>query len=123
MAMDKILETLPFETDLRTAQDIADSMLDRIGFGAKPIQQGNLTINQQNNMVALPNATRNEIAEARALLAQRASSLGVGVVINGESLPIALPRESLSSVGEDLSESDLPSSEGSYTERKVGAQV
>ena len=121
MALDKVIENLHMEPDLRTVADVAEGMLDRLGFGAKPLTGGNLTINQQNNLVALPNTTRDEIAEARALM--HARSLGVGVTINGESVPIALPRESMSDLGKAVPVSNLPFAQRSYTEGEVGDQV
>jgi hypothetical protein len=122
-ALDKVMDNLPLETDLRTTQSIAEGMLDRLGFGAKPIAAGgNLTINQQNNVVNLPNTTRDEIANARKMLEQ-SRSLGLGVTVNGESLPIALPRASMPDVGETMRESGISFSEGENTARENGGQV
>lgn len=124
MAMDKIIENLPNEPDLRTVSSVAEGMLDRLGFSSKPITPGgNLTINQQNNFVSLPNTTRDEIAEARKMLEARAQPLGVGVTVNGESLPISLPRESVAVESEALPESHLPFAPWKDEAGKAGTEV
>ncbi len=35
IAMDRLLETLPFETEVSTISDVGESMLDRLGFSPK----------------------------------------------------------------------------------------
>lgn len=122
-ALDKITNLLPTETDVRTVASVADSMLDRLGFGSKPVGgNGNLTINQQNNTLNMitPNANAAEIAAARELLAAKKTALGV---IDGVTIPLALPREGFAEVGETVGASDLSSSEGTHAERESGAAV
>lgn len=113
MALDKTLQLLPQEVDVRTAQDIAEGMLDRLGFGAKPIGGTggvNLTVNQQNNMI-VPNTNAAEIAAARELLAAR-SATALGVQVDGVSIPLALPRASSSQMGEAILEGSVSPSGG-----------
>ncbi len=118
-ALDKVAQDLAI-ADVRTAAAVADSMLDRLGFGAKPIN-GNVTINQQNNLV-VPNASADEIAAARAMItAKKVPALGV--TLNGHGVPIALPREGSSSVGETLSIPHLSATEGEYTEGESRAEI
>jgi hypothetical protein len=98
--MDKMAELVKDTQDLRTVKDVAEGMLDRLGYGAKPVAAPggmNLTINQQNN-VHMTNSNAAEIAAARAILQARTSALGVQV--DGVSVPLALPRTSASPVGE-----------------------
>lgn len=119
-ALDKLNDMLPSIQDPRTINDITENMLDRLGFGAKPIN-GNVTINQQNNMV-VPNTNAAEIAAARKLLeARRVSALGVA--LDGHGVPIALPREGQASVGEALSDSRVLATEGEYTEGEGRDQI
>lgn len=123
IAMDKIVNMLPEETDVRTVAQVADSMLDRLGFSSKPIggAVGNLTINQQNNMI-VPNANAAEIQAARALLeAKRNPALGVPV--NGLPFALALPRESITEVGETVGSRNLPPAGGEDTSRESGPAV
>lgn len=119
MALDKTLQLLPQEVDVRTAQDIAEGMLDRLGFGAKPIAGapgGNVyNFNQQNNMV-VPNTNAAEIAAAREMLASRTSALGVQV--DGVSIPLALPRASITEMGETIVSSDLSPADGENEARE-----
>lgn len=124
LAMDKVIENLPNEPDLRTVQDVAADMLNRLGFGSKPIGSGPGSVNVQNNtFVTLNNTTRDEIAEARKLLEAQARPLGLGVTINGESTPIALPIESSSHEGETLPTAHLPFAPWSDPEGKTGNQI
>ena len=122
IAIDKLNELLPTVADARTARDITEGMLDRLGFGAKPIGGNNLTINQQNTTLIMPSANEQEIAEARALLTQKRGP-ALGVTLNGHGVPLALPREGSASVGEALPAINLPFTEGEYTEGEGGDKV
>jgi hypothetical protein len=88
MALDKVAQLMPLETELKTVQSVADSVLDRLGFGAKaPAVQINNTQNVQVNTLA------SELEEARKLIG-KAPKPQLQVVIDGS---IALP---LSETGE-----------------------
>jgi hypothetical protein len=121
MALDKLADQIPSEVDTRTINDVTENMLDRLGYGSKPIQGGNLTINQQNNFVT-PNASANEIAEARKLL-EKANSSALGVIIDGGAAPITLPRESPPALGQTLPHPHIPFAFGTDTEGESGTEV
>lgn len=102
-ALDKLVETLPFELEPRNLSAIAGDVLDRLGFTSKvPTVQ----FNQQNNHVTI---LREEIDAARALLgAQAPRPAALEVAHNGERTILALPhngageavqRESLAGLG------------------------
>lgn len=113
IALDKVQKMLEGEVDLRTANDVAEGMLDRLGYGSKPAGPGTLNVNiQQNNMV-VPNSNAAEIARAReALLAARPA---LGVTVDGT---VTLPRASMSNLGETLLESGNPSGSGENVARE-----
>lgn len=94
MALDKVVQQLPLETDLKTIQNTADSVLDRLGFGAKaPAVQINNTQNVQVNTL------REELENARALIG-KAPRPQLQVVIDG-SIALPISEASETSMGED----------------------
>ena len=119
-ALDKVMNLLPQETELRTVKDVAESMLDKIGYGSKGIPAG-ATINQQNNFI-MPNATSEEVAAARALMLSRRPA-GLGVQVDGVSVPITLPRESFTSVGEAVGSGNLPAPSGENSSGEGGDRL
>lgn len=120
IALDKLADMLPMETEVRTVNDVTENMLDRLGFGAKPIQ-GNTTFNQQNNLV-FPNANAAEIAAAREMLQAKKGS-ALGVVVDGHVSPIALPREGEASLGTLMPRAHIPFSPGADAEGESGTEV
>lgn len=120
-ALDKLADMLPMETEVRTVNDVTEGMLDRLGFGAKPINGNNLTINQQNNFV-VPNANAAEIAAAREMLQARKGP-ALGVQIDGHVSPISLPREGAALVGEVMPRAHIPFTPGENRERESGIEV
>lgn len=121
IAMDKLVDMLPGSIDIREVQSVGDSMLDRLGFGSKPVGAGaSGTTNIQNNMI-FPNANTAEIEAARELLRAKKSALGVQV--DGFSVPLALPRESATLVGEVVQISGVSSTEGEHEENQSRAAV
>lgn len=103
MALDKLAQTLPTETDVGTINKVAEGVLDRLGYSSKtPAVVVNNTQNVQVNTL------RSELEEARLLLG-KAEKPKLGVTIDGSALPIGLPalsNEGAPSMGEaDYTES------------------
>lgn len=122
MALDKTLHLLPQETEVRTASEIAGDMLDRLGYGSKPVGPGGVQVNiQQNNMV-VPNTNAAEIAAAREMLAAAKKS-ALGVQVDGVSIPLALPRTSASEVVEAVLDSRDAAAAGSDDQAESGYPV
>lgn len=117
--LDKLANMLPNETDVRTVAQVADSMLDRIGFGSKPIN-GNTQINIQNNTLIAPNANSEEIARAREMLLAKNSSLGVTVHANPNG---ALPGESTPTLGSSILEGHFSPADGANHLAEEGLAV
>ena len=94
MALDKVVQQLPLETDLKTIQHTADSVLDRLGFGAK---QPTVQINNTQNVQV--NTLREELEAARALIG-KAPKPQLQVVIDG-SIALPISEASEASMGAD----------------------
>jgi hypothetical protein len=93
MALDKLADVLPKETETKVIASTAEGLLDRLGFGSKqsPMQPGT-NVNLQVNVL------RSELDEARALLGKAQKPM-LEVTIDGERSGIALPLRSEASVG------------------------
>lgn len=77
-ALDKIAEQLPHESDTKTLANVAEAVLDRLGFSSKvPAVQFNQSTNVQVNVL------RSEIEEARAVLYQKGGEREVTNEIRG----------------------------------------
>jgi len=100
-ALDRLAETLPMETETRTVAQVAEGVLDRLGFGTK--NQPPVQVHQHQHVHLL----RSEIEAARELIGARPGP-PLGVTINGERAPIglgapeAVPAEVTPSVGPRL---------------------
>jgi len=94
MALDKLAEQLPMETDTRTIANVAESVLDRLGFGTKGAVV-NINNTVQNTQV---NVLRDELEAARALIG-KTERPRLEVVIDGERTGVALPVPSQTDLG------------------------
>jgi hypothetical protein len=117
MALDKLAEDLPRESDMKTVLATADSVLDKLGFGSKnattaPAQHLHLHV------------LKEEVEEARALLYKSTPQTNlIPVLINGRETPFALPPESFTEVGEAADESALPPIEAELGSSSARAEV
>lgn len=99
IALDKLVDTVPFEPETSTVANIADKMLDKLGFASKANQGGGSVINAQN--VLIVQERRAEVEEARRLMGQAQTRVpALEVHVDGERTPITLPGESITRVGE-----------------------
>jgi len=119
IAMDKLIETLPNETETRVLSSVSEGLLDRLGFGTKvtpPPPNGGVNVTV--------NVLRSELEEARALLGQTRKPM-LEVTIDGERSGIALPLSSSTEVGSAYigGAPALPAvrSEGSLSEEGIEA--
>jgi hypothetical protein len=93
LALDKLAELLPKETEMRVVNAVAENTLSRLGFGTQgPAMQVN------NTQITQVNVLRSELEEARALLG-KAERPALEVLIDGERSGVALPLRSETSVG------------------------
>lgn len=96
-ALDKLAQQLPLETDLRTINNVAENVLDRLGFGTK----GAVVINNTNVQNTQINTLASELEEARALLGKaERPKIGVTIDASGKIPTLALPHESAPNLGE-----------------------
>lgn len=114
MALDRLAETLPLESDTRTLNTVAENVLDRLGFGTKQISPST-TQNTTINVLSV------ELQEARALLG-KAERPQIGVVIDAADIS-KVSDSSQSNLGKDNKREISPflaiSSEGDSTETGV----
>lgn len=108
-ALDRVLETLPFETEVSQVAKVAQNALESLGFGAKPIGPGGNTYNF-NGPVQVNGALRAELEEARALIGRKAvnSLPPPEVIIDGERAPIGIQSKDLARMGEAFGETSIP---------------
>lgn len=107
IALDKLAESLPMETDVRVINAVAENVLERIGFSSKP---GSTVINNNGGNVQV-NCLRSELDEARALLG-KAERPKLEVVADGVVLPVQISSEaSLGEANQGVLPA-LPSNEG-----------
>ncbi len=109
--LDRMVDIIPYETEVSNLNKVAENVLDRLGYGSKT---PGVQINVQNNHVT---TLRSEIEEARQLMNRGNNSIpvslanipsdGVEVYIDGQRSPISLPREAGTRVGEDNTSTDF----------------
>lgn len=116
-ALDKIAEQLPMETNVKTLNDVAENVLDRLGYGSKGVATSvQVTNNTQINVL------RDELEEARELLYKKRTN-SVEVVIDGISAPIALPVQNTPTMGEAGEGAALSTPEAEWQESSSGGEV
>lgn len=104
MALDRMAETLPMETELRTIKDVTADVLDRIGFGSKSPAQAPASGQTVNVSV---NVLRSELEDARSLL-NKASGARVEVQIDGLRTPIGIQGGSTAPMGATIEGEAVP---------------
>jgi len=116
IALDRLMDQVPFETETKAMKDVADSMLEKLGFGSK---QGGTVINDNSTHVTV---LRAEVEEARKLLG-KAERPQPGVIIDGERAPIAISSKGEPIMGEVLKASSpvhSSESQGEWSEAETG---
>lgn len=119
IALDKMINTLPAETDLRVLNTVAESTLDRLGFGAPKAPA--VQINNTENNVQV-NVLRSELEEARKLLG-KAERPAIEVITDGVALPISLPSETSMGSGNSRESTAFPALEGNRQSSSQGSEA
>lgn len=79
LAIEKLMESLQFETDTKTLNTVLDTTLSNLGYGQK--NQGH-PVNQQNNITL--NVSKEDLSAARELIGQARAPRLESPTINGE---------------------------------------
>lgn len=115
-AMDKILEAPAEAMDLDTAHNLAESMLDRLGFSPKqPLQH----VDPAAQIAAA--ASKDLLERARGLIGVQ-SKVTVSLEVTNDA-PVVSEQAHGHSVGSIQRHGALPAIEGEYTESKARAGV
>lgn len=119
MALDKLAEQLPMETETKTTAQVMESVLDRLGYGTKtaPGVQINNTTNVQVAMV------QNEMKEARDLLIRAAATLPKEIEHGADPTASKIQSPSLPFLGHADPLAAFSSIEPSGRPTEVGSQV
>jgi hypothetical protein len=115
LALDRLSETLPMETETRTLSQVAESVLDRLGFSPKNPGQGNVT--EVNLSVSV---VRSEVEEARQFYGTRNANKAE-VLVNGVRAPIGLSGACPSPVGETFEGTAFRIEEALHASAKAGS--
>lgn len=110
--LDRLLEVIPTEQEASTLGNVAEGLLDRLGFGSKAGAPSTVI---NNNVTVLAN----ELREAQAHIYRRGATLEVG--LGGK--PVTLSGEDSPAMGEANSQAALPAPGAEGGEAKAGCEV